>query len=92
MIESEKNLYDFGIIAGDNIYPRNIEIGGKETKHIYSETAGEISKSLTKLVPNNLHIDDTFLYVILGNHDEENECIKSAEIAELKKIPNTIFY
>ena len=39
MISSEKNLYDFGIVAGDNIYPRKIiDKKGEETKHMYDET------------------------------------------------------
>lgn len=92
MIASEKNLYDFGIVAGDNIYPRKIvDENGMETKHMYDETIEQIGISLKKLVKPTSKVSP-FLNVILGNHDEESDCILEKEVNQLSMLPNTRFF
>lgn len=89
MIASEKYSYDFGIVAGDNIYSRKmVDESGIETKHMYDETIGNISILLKKLVKPI----SPFLYVILGNHDEESDCILKREVEQISMVPNTRFF
>ena len=89
MIASEKELYDFGIVAGDNIYSRKIiDESGKETKHMYDETFDKISSSLGILIKRKSKVSP-FLNVILGNHDEEDKCILKKEIEQISMVPNT---
>lgn len=89
MIASDRDIYDFGIVAGDNIYSRKIvDESGKETKHMYDQTFDKISSSLHRLVKRKSKVSP-FLNVILGNHDEEDKCILEKEIKQISMVPNT---
>ena len=89
MIATDRDIYDFGIVAGDNIYSRKIiDKSGKETKHMYDETFDKISTSLGILIKHKPKVSP-FLNVILGNHDEEDKCILKKEIEQISMVPNT---
>jgi hypothetical protein len=85
----EPNKYDFGIIAGDNVYPHK-KIGEKKIKNYYKHTLEYGFNDL--LGPLKESTFDKKIYATIGNHDVEKDSILKYQITHNNIVmPNNMY-